>query len=277
MVVSLTSAENLCKDFDNGPLNPRNPDDYSLGTASKVQYGIKANTKNDACVSSEDRDLAYTLSSSQYLKEYYCTDDDKREFKIYKCADYGFTGCENGACTGKAVLSNKTSKTKTSLCGNKIVDEGEDCDPPFSICFGKDTTEYGQCNTKCKCELAQVEHTKCGNNIIDEGEDCESDNDCEEFEHCKSCICVPKPISEIQTKENKTAEKTETVETQKTKKEKAEEKEEQKKEEDKYPVPEIHPPNVTVKNFSKLPGITVTKKTTNLFVKIWNWIISLFS
>ncbi len=260
LLLVITSASALdCTDTDNGPTSARGPDDYSLGTPGTVTQGIFGNTRDDACVSSDDDATAVTLKTGYYLREYYCK-DNKREFEIYTCSDYGFTGCENAACVGKDVLSNQSQSapaTVESLCGNSIVDAGESCDPPFEICFGKDISEYGQCNIKCFCELANVENTKCGNGIVDSGEACEQTSDCETNELCKNCVCIQNPaVPVVTTNETETKEVADKVVP------------EEKKEIEE---------TIEAKNLTEMPGIGFTKSIANFFKSIWNGIIGIFS
>jgi len=53
-----------------------------------------------------------------------------------------------------------------SICGNNIVEEGEDCEPPG----------IGSCTDQCvalSCELPVGAEAACGNGVVEEGESCE--------------------------------------------------------------------------------------------------------
>jgi cysteine-rich repeat protein len=67
-----------------------------------------------------------------------------------------------------------------SLCGNGIVDPGEECDDANNI-------DGDGCSATCKFEF-------CGDNIINnDWEECETDSDCETNQVCNDCLCEDIP------------------------------------------------------------------------------------
>lgn len=271
LVLAVSAAADLCADTDNGPVNENNPSDAVLAMRGTVEYGIT--DKDDVCLTSPS---GVSTDESPFLQEFFC-EDDRRESEVYTCTDYGFTGCKDGACIGKNVTpSNQTNQTPSqpvSQCGNKIVekDAGETCDPPGSICFGDDVSQYGQCTDTCTCKLANPTQTKCGNGEIDEGENCESDSDCAAGEVCKSCLCSKAVTNTTGTinATNTTRQMTEPV--NKTEQASAEI-------DEKYPDLNVSPVEIgEVKNFSEDPGIKTTGAISRFFTGVWEWIVSLFS
>jgi len=80
-----------------------------------------------------------------------------------------------------------------AVCGNNVVEFGENCDPAGKKCYTDDFQE-GRCTPSCTCTV--YKGMWCGDRIIDTGEDCEADRDCPLFNYCsKSCKCVPKIVS----------------------------------------------------------------------------------
>lgn len=276
-------ASDLCSDSDGGPDNPGNPDAHSLetkGTAKRV-----VSEYEDTCLAFED---GYSTDEGVWLKEYYCDEDDLKDTQ-YDCTAQGYTGCKNGACVGNTTGSttNGTGTTTTpdpsESCGNEILEKdlGEECDPPHSVCFGNDMSEYGQCTTDCKCKLANAVAMKCGNGEIDEGETCEKDSDCEHWEYCKKCICVEKPQeAEDNTTQQATNTTDETEPAQPIATEPAPEEKDEIKEkiEQKYPKKNITPVDIgNVTNFTADPAIQTTSGVAKFFMGIWDWIVGLFS
>lgn len=139
-LVSFVSGD-LCTESDNGK---------EYDEQGYVKYGVTR--YEDLCVLSPDTDLR--VEEGQYLKEYYCTDDDQRDHKIVDCTREGFDKCKAGECVGSQ--SSSSSHTTTPVytgpeCGNKKVETGETCDPPTKICYvGSD---IGLCSATCQCEI----------------------------------------------------------------------------------------------------------------------------
>jgi len=94
---------------------------------------------------------------------------------------------------GKVVRSPQApaQQVPQNVCGNGIIDQDEECDPPGSICtsqqFGREVN--GICKTDCNCKWYLPEPV-CGNGIIEQGEECEQADDCGEGFACESCGCV---------------------------------------------------------------------------------------
>jgi len=66
------------------------------------------------------------------------------------------------------------------ICGNGILEPGEQCGDGDQVCEGGERCE------NCKC----IPPSRCGDGVLDEGEECEEDSDCEVEEQCtKDCIC----------------------------------------------------------------------------------------
>ena len=128
-----------CTDTDGGV-------DY--GNKGSVKYGIT--TQSDTCILSKRTEMS--VDEGNWLKEYYC-DDNQRKSDNIDCLREGYTKCEMGACTGKDAVAAKKEAEKAAApkCGNKVVDSGEDCDPPGKICYVDGG--YGQCDSNCKCPL----------------------------------------------------------------------------------------------------------------------------
>lgn len=285
-VLSVGVVADMCSDTEDGPDRPSSPDDETLSTKGTVRYGLQ--DKEDVCIISESSEVS--TASSSYLKEYYCDDDDL-EYEIYDCTDFGFTGCEFGECVGKDVPSSNSSNASNTtssvdpgpVCGDHMTEGDEECDPPHSICFGADMSEYGQCTDDCKCKLANAVATKCGNGVIDDGETCEDDYDCDSWEMCKKCICVDKPQQNTTVSDDNTTDTntTDTVSTQVNDTVSTTPVDPDKIAEEidsKYPNPEIHPvEDVEGKNFTDDPAIKTTGGIARFFTNIWKWFVSLFS
>ena len=104
----------------------------------------------------------------------------------YNTTDGGTIGlCETwggGAeCSTQGALCDPLSgDTYDPVCGNSIIEAGEDCET-------EDQCETGESCVNCVCTGSGAE---CGNSVIEAGEDCETDNDCDSGESCIDCICT---------------------------------------------------------------------------------------
>lgn len=140
LIASFVCADDLCTESDDGK-------DYA--EQGHVKYGVIK--YEDLCVLSPDADMR--VAEGKYLKEYYCTDDDKREHKIVDCTAEGFEKCKDGRCFS-SLVTNASKQVPVVVgpeCGNKKVEANEDCDPPTKICFvGAD---IGLCSQSCRCEV----------------------------------------------------------------------------------------------------------------------------
>jgi len=157
-LVSFVFASDLCKESDDGR-------DYA--EQGFVKYGVTE--YDDVCVLSPDADMR--VEEGQYLKEYYC-DDDNRRHEIIDCSREGFDKCEDGMCissSGSNVSTPSTPVVTGPVCGNKIVESGEECDPPTKICYKG--SDIGLCSNICQCDIK-----------ISSGEESEEESDTEENE-----------------------------------------------------------------------------------------------
>ena len=262
-ILSVSAYAALCTDTDNGGSKTN---DEALKVLGEVKYGIQK--EKDVCLTSED---GVSTNKSKYLKEFFCSPEDKRESKVYDCVKLGFEGCENGICKGQ--VSAAQQQQQVNPCGNKILekDKGEECDPPNSICFGKTTAEYGICESNCKCRIstaakANLENLPafCGDSIKHKDEECEEDKDCPTSYVCSSCKCV-KMLTQAEIEAMKQAaqqEKTGEV---------------SKEIDEKYKTPELPKVNLTGENFNETAGLKATSGIANFFRKIFGWIAALFS
>ncbi|MBD3361781.1 hypothetical protein GF358_03235 [Candidatus Woesearchaeota archaeon] len=226
-LVSFVSAD-LCTESDDGK-------DYV--EAGYVKYGVIK--YDDLCVLSPDADMR--VEEGQYLKEYYC-DDDKREHKIVDCVREGFEKCKAGRCvssSGNVSQSSQPAAPVGPVCGNKIVESGEDCDPPTKICYKG--SDIGLCSVNCKCE---IKITADGSEP-DEETDASDENDSEE-------TVIEKLDEETETVESESEKTTKTVEEDSV--------------EDKDGIS-------TEKNRLALPK----EPKKGIFRRIWNWFGNLFS
>ncbi len=244
MLLTGVSAEDLCTDSDNGP-DGGSPSDDVLTTVGSTKYGIT--TLNDVCVIGPSADVQ--TKESMYLKEYYC-DNDKREFEIFDCSRFGFEKCVEGKCTGSSSGSssgsNQNNNVIISNCGNKILEEneGEECDPPGSVCLDGD--DYGVCLNDCKCRW-----------------------------HSQSSGA--QQVTTIDTNNNQDTNTDKIQQTQKTTQNTNQNQENQQKQEDLYPMPNVTIPNTDdLKDFDDTSGIKVTRGITDFFNKIWDWFTNLF-
>jgi len=168
-----------------------------------LKYG--AQDSLDTCISNKG---GYSLSEGTWLKEYFCKDENTRDFDEVNCIHEKFTGCKDGACYGSASSqSSSAPAVNVPACGNKKIEAntGEECDPPGKICFGLAGIP-GQCSSSCKCEeyKKSAEVTPpvvCGDGNLSSSEECEKDSDCSSSEICDDCNCKAKPET---AEENKT-------------------------------------------------------------------------
>lgn len=68
---------------------------------------------------------------------------------------------------------NEVATLNPGTCGNKIVNQGEDCDPPGSIVCSLGGGKV--CSDSCRWDLASASdcRSKCGNGILEQGESCD--------------------------------------------------------------------------------------------------------
>jgi hypothetical protein len=132
----------VCTDTDGGE---------NYAEKGEAKYAISG--KEDICVISPSAEVR--TDTSQYLKEYYCDNQDHMQSDIIDCKREGFEKCEDGKCVGGSQgtsSGNYTPKPPEPNCGNMVVDPGEDCDPMNKICFDDDGN-IGLCDADCKCEI----------------------------------------------------------------------------------------------------------------------------
>ena len=157
MVIFLSTVvyAQQCTDTDGGT-------DYE--NKGSVKYGVT--TKDDTCILSKHTELS--IEEGVWLKEYYCA-NNQRTSKTVDCTREGYEKCQMGICTGKEKVEAQKEAEKALLpkCGNKVVDSGEDCDPPGKICYADGG--YGQCDANCKCPLEIGKNvTKPAENVTEE-------------------------------------------------------------------------------------------------------------
>jgi hypothetical protein len=74
--------------------------------------------------------------------------------------------------------------TPPAVCGNRLLDAGEDCEATADCMSGS------FCDG-CKCK--PIPPAICGNNLLDRGEQCEAAVDCGPGYNCINCGCSPMP------------------------------------------------------------------------------------
>ncbi len=170
-----------CTDGDNGPTDPNQPLPF-IGIPSSAKDA--AGEQFDECIAKDGK----KTNQSDVVRERFCV-DGKIQSRNYSCQAHGFTLCidkgKGGACIKILPLPKK--------CGNKVLDPGEQCDPPGAAC--KDAKgSPGTCNANCKCDIKP-----CGNKRLDPGEQCDPPGiDCKDAKGNKgkcnaNCKCDTKP------------------------------------------------------------------------------------
>lgn len=94
--------------------------------------------------------------------------------------------CVNGKdddCDGDKDSVDSECESQETVCGNDILENGEDCEDNGDCDSGE------ECNSDCECENEQGE--VCGNGVKEAGEECERDAHCEDDEECNDCECEP--------------------------------------------------------------------------------------
>lgn len=95
------------------------------------------------------------------------------------CANSGFTS-GTLSCTSSCTLNTSACVTTGPVCGNGIIDEGEQCDG--ANLNGKACTDGGfaggvlACTSLCTWDGSGCLSSLCGNGLIDPGEDCDGTN-----------------------------------------------------------------------------------------------------
>ncbi|MBW2969539.1 hypothetical protein KY319_00240 [Candidatus Woesearchaeota archaeon] len=77
---------------------------------------------------------------------------------------------------------------KPAECGNKLLENGEECETAADCAEGFDCRD-------CKC--VALPPPVCGNNLLEKNEQCEADADCPVDYVCKNCSCYPAPVVEV--------------------------------------------------------------------------------
>lgn len=147
LVFSIVSVTAACTDSDN-------TDVLKVKDSLSVKGTTKSGTvsRDDTCV---QKKLGAEIKEGVWIKEFYCA-DDKVEPREVACSSFGFAGCNDGACFGKAAARTiSTGMVTASGCGNKKVDSGEECDPPDKLCVTADG-DPGICLGTCKCRAVEV-------------------------------------------------------------------------------------------------------------------------
>ncbi len=86
-----------------------------------------------------------------------------------------------GTCAADCMSCTFTPLTQ---CGNKLLEQGEDCEATADCMAGF------FCDG-CKCK--PIPPSVCGNNLLERGEQCEADIDCGPGYKCINCGCSPLP------------------------------------------------------------------------------------
>ena len=225
----MAHAASACTDTDGGK---------NYGVKGTAKYAITQ--KEDICVISPSAEIQQ--DTSQYLKEYYCQDGTMK-FEIVDCTREGFERCEYGKCVGgtaeaKLQGTNYTAPPTGPVCGNSIVEAGEECDPMNKICFD-DYGNIGLCNAECKCEIKIRQDGTAAKPAAEEN---------------KTEVQIEKPVEKDVPAEDISEKYTE-KETAPAEKQEKEEK-------------------ITIEITEKQKE---AKSPTGFFSKIWAWIAGLFS
>jgi hypothetical protein len=91
-------------------------------------------------------------------------------------------GAGNGCASGQ--LCQSCQCVPAPVCGNELLEPGEDCESWAPCPSGK------TCTASCKCEPLPA--PACGNGELETGEQCETDAQCDSGSTCQSCQCVAK-------------------------------------------------------------------------------------
>src|SRR6185295_13155506 len=132
--------------------------------------------------------------------------------------------CQAGSGPTTTTSVTTTTTTTPPLCGNNVVDDGEDCDPPGSLSCPSSSPEgsFTECSEVCTCAGGPVTTTTttttpppvCGNGILEDGEQCDPpgtdtcppDSPGGAFTTClENCICANIVTTTTTTEEPPTA------------------------------------------------------------------------
>lgn len=146
-----------CIDSDGGPVQTEKPTPY-ISIVGSVED--KSGKKVDVCVNERGKEQA----SAREVKEFFCK-NGLATSKTYKCREYGFLSCSNGACMQRASAGGKR-------CGNNIREAGELCDPPGAACVNAQGNA-GRCSATCtSCTVTP----RCGDGTRQGTEQCDPPN-----------------------------------------------------------------------------------------------------